>query len=430
MNGSGSKQLWQDQNWQDVYTYLSTRLKASDAVLAPDGLKSIAETHQKTQLASTPQTFQNYFASTYLKAEDFDWVVIHKGMVNDIDAKFLDQVDDELSPVFANDVFVVFSQKKSWRQFFVGRSPHVKAYYTFRKQCQQSPLNASASSNLDKKNQDVILSKKLLRNADVLLCSYPKCGRTWLRFMLSSYFHLLSQSHEEMDFRHMACLVPAAGKSDKSVDAEGTLLIKPVQTGALKLPLVVATHLNYSNRRIQMIFSSKDTIFLIRNIYDVLVSQYFELVYRRGNNDTEDIWAFIREKELLESYVSYLNGWAENLVPDRHITLTYEGLKARTEIEFIRLIQFLNLEVIPEQVQEAIRLASFENMQQIQRKKREKRGIDDKRTNFSGLRVRRGKIGGHRDWLNESAIQYIQAYCHKHLNPSATALFQRHGLEI
>jgi hypothetical protein len=400
VNGSGSEQLWQDQNWQNVYTYLSTRLKESDAVLAPDGLKSIAETHQKSHPASPSQTYQNYFASTYLKAEDFDWVVIHKGMVNDIDSVFLDQVEDEFHPVFANDVFVVFSPKKSWRHFFVGRSPHVSAYYTLRKQRKQSSSPWLENAALDEKKKDIILSKKLLRNADVLLCSYPKCGRTWLRFMLASYFHLLSQSPEEMDFRHMARLVPAAGKSDKPVDDEGALVIKPAQANALELPLVAATHLNYSNRRIQMIFSSKDIIFLVRNIYDVLVSQYFELVHRRGDKGTDDIWAFIREKELLESYIAYLNGWAENLVPDRHLTLTYEGLKADTETELMRLVQFLNLDVIPEQIKEAIRLASFENMQRIQRQKRERRGIDDTSTNFSGLRVRRGKIGGHREWLN------------------------------
>lgn len=439
MNVSGFEQHRQDQHWQEVYTFLSTRLNPSDAVLAPDGLKSIIEDHQASTPTSTQAstiqlptalTFQNYFATAYLRAEDFNWVVIHKGMINDIDAAFLDQVDNELSPVFANDVFVVFSQKKGWWQLLMGqlmgRSSHFIAYRNLRKQLHQSSTHRLETTDQNTKKQETILTKKLLRSADVLLCSYPKCGRTWLRFMLASYFHVLIESREDMDFRRMDELIPPA---NKPLDGEGTLLIEPVQTDALKLPLITATHLNYSNPRIQMIFSSKDIIFLVRNIYDVLVSQYFEIVHRRGDKETQDIWTFIREKELIESYVSYLNGWADNLVPDRHIVLTYEGLKADTETELMRLIQFLKLDAIPERLKEAIRLSSFENMQRIQREKRERRGLDDESTNFAGLRVRRGKIGGHRDCLSESEIQFIQAYCRNNLTPAATELLRNNGLD-
>lgn len=414
-----------DQNWQDAYVYLASRLNATETVLSPDGLKQFFK-HQGFE----ESVFQNYFSSTYLKAEDFDWIVIHKGMLKTINSAFLDQVDTTFRPVFSNAVFVIFSNRRNWLQRFRKPSEHLQAYYDLRdslKSLQSEVENPST----DEDKQHIILDPACLRNADALLCSYPKCGRTWLRFMLASYMHLLSQSSEAMDFQRMDALVPVAWKSKKPIDANDSRLPNSNQATQCQLPVVVATHLSYSNRRLQIIFSSKDIIFIIRNIYDVLVSQYFELVHRRAGKNTVDIWTYICEKKLLESYVTYLNSWAQNLSPEHHIVLTYEQLKHKTEQEFIRVIQFLNLKVVPDLVHQAIHISSFENMQQLQRQKRERRGIiNDLNTNFSKLRIRRGKVGSYRDSLSDSEIQAIQNYCQSNLNSSAQALLSRNNLEF
>ena len=414
-----------DQNWQDMYAYLASRLKATETVLSPDGLKQLFK-HQGFQ----ESIFQNYFASAYLKAEDFDWIVVHKGMLKTINSTFLDQVDTTFNPVFSNDVFVIFSNRRNWLQRFRKQSEHLQAYYDLRDGLKSSRSEIDNPS-VDEDKQHIILDPACLRNADALLCSYPKCGRTWLRFMLASYMHLLSQSSEAMSFQRMDVLVPVAWKSKKSVGVHDSRLTKSNQATQFNLPLVVATHLSYSNRRLQIIFSSKDIIFIVRNIYDVLVSQYFELVHRRAGKDTVDIWTYICEKKLLESYVTYLNNWAQNLIPEHHVVLTYEHLKQNTEQEFIRVIRFLNLDVIPDLVHQAIRISSFENMQQLQRQKREKRGIiNDLNTNFSKLRIRRGKVGGYRESLSELQIQAIQNYCQTNLNSPAQALLAHNDLEF
>jgi alcohol sulfotransferase len=256
--------------------------------------------------------------------------------------------------------------------------------------------------------------------------------------MLGCYFYQLNQLNrlsEPMNLSRMAQLVPAVATRDKVVRKE-QLAAKQIQRrdDRINTPLVVATHLAYSSHKKKLIFSSKDIIFLVRNIYDVLVSQYFERVHRKGDDNTDDIWGYICKRGLVEAYVSYLNGWAKNLEPERHskhsIVLTYENLKRDTEKELARVLQFLDLEVIPDYVTQAVEMSSFENMQTLQLQTREEQGIDDAQTNYAGLRTRRGKIGGYRDYLDESSIRSIHHYCQVHLNSAAQDLLIRNGIEF
>jgi len=443
-----------DKNWQDVYKHLVSRVTDSETILAPDGFRAAFEGYRgkyphlgnskNQEKTSADLKFQNYFASTYLKAEDFNWIIVHKGMIGEINPEFLDETETIRYPVFVNDVFIVFHNKRDWFRPLLKRSPHLSAYHEYRNALRASKPNLQ-DTRITGTRQDVVLTKKFLRSADVLLCSYPKCGRTWLRFMLASYLHLLSQSSESMDFGRMDQLVPAAWKSKQS-SQQISLASKPFNPDIhvarqskpehqanynSEFPLVVATHLSYANQRLQIIFSSKKIIFLIRSIYDVLISQYYELVHRRGDMVSEDIWVYVCEKKLLESYVSYLNHWSTNLAPDRCILLTYEMLKKDTRKEFTRLLRFLSLDINSDYIDRAIALSSFDHMQSLQRQKREKRGIyDDKNQNFARLRIRRGKIGGYRDCLDNSEIQAIQEYCETHLTEAAKELLSAHGLGL
>jgi len=417
-----------DSHWQKMSSFLVNRLNDKETILGPEGLKPLFDTPQFVDIV-----FQNYRTTTYLEAEDFDWAVIHKGMVENIDNKFLDQLELSLSPIFANSVFVIFSKRYKWRSLLLNRSFYLRKYYRIRRDLDSS-RQRSNEALAEINGQEEILNKKFLRRADALLCSYPKCGRTWLRFMLGYYFHLSNQPIETMSLIRMSQVVPAVATRDKILGNDyltaGQLEPHYFNT---KFPLVVATHHTYSGPTKQMIFSTKDIILLVRILYDVLVSQYFERIHRKGDDDVNDIWEYICNMELVEAYVVYLNGWAENLLPERHakrhIVLTYENLKKNTEQELIRVLQFLNLEIVPDYVAQAIEMSSFENMQKQQLQTREQRGIDDAQTNYAGLRTRRGKIGGYRDYLSDSAICAIHDYCQKHLNKAAQDLLSNNGIE-
>ncbi len=418
-----------DSHWREMCAFLANRLKDTEIVLAPDGLKPLFNTPTFEHII-----FQNYLATTYLEAEDFDWAIIHKGMVSTVDEVFLDQLESNLFPVFANPVFVIFAKRYKWLSLWIKYSSDLRTYYATRSELKTS-RQGSNPELADINKREKVLNKKFLRHADALLCSYPKCGRTWFRFMLGCYFHQLNHLEDSMSLSLMAQLVPAVATRDKVLKKD-QLVAKQIQRqdDRIKTPLIVATHSAYSSHKKKLIFSSKDIIFLVRNIYDVLVSQYFERVHRKGDEDTDDIWGYICKRGLLEAYVSYLNGWAKNLALERHskrcIVLTYESLKKNTEHELVRVLQLFNLEVIPDYVSRAVEMSSFENMQKLQLQAREQRGINDAQMHYAGLRTRRGKIGGYRDYLNESSVRSIHDYCQNHLNRSAQDLLVRNGIQL
>ncbi|MGF1542258.1 MAG: hypothetical protein ACFCU5_17740 [Pleurocapsa sp.] len=94
----------EDQIWLDTAKFVNDRLKSVDRLLAP------TEFRKKIN-----QTF-DYSFSQADNTNDFQWVVVHKGRLNEINFSFLEQIAQNFSPVFANEVFVVFSSYQSWEK--------------------------------------------------------------------------------------------------------------------------------------------------------------------------------------------------------------------------------------------------------------------------------------------------------------------------
>lgn len=70
------------------------------------------------QAILAPNEFLDYFPGTYpytvthcLPVSQFDWIVLHKGMLAEIDAHFLRQMLELARPIFANSVFLVFASR-------------------------------------------------------------------------------------------------------------------------------------------------------------------------------------------------------------------------------------------------------------------------------------------------------------------------------
>jgi len=266
--------------------------------------------------------------------------------------------------------------------------------------------------------------REFVPDVDILLCSYRKCGRTWLRFMLSCYINALCQLGHPPSRETMGILVPTFKLVDE-VPLETICLNQYV--GKFGLRAIAASHQNYSNPNAPQILAGKEIIFLFRSVGDVLVSQYFERVFRRDFRPRDSIWSFIREEGLLTAYVDYLNAWADHLDRHRHITLTYEELRHNTTDTVACILEFIGADVDMKTLERAIYLASFENMQNMERKEI---GLADSSKETASLRTRRGKIGGYRDYLNQDAVNAIRQYCCDRLSNKAMALFQQHQLDV
>jgi hypothetical protein len=243
------------------------------------------------------------------------------------------------------------------------------------------------------------------RNTDVYLISYPKCGRTWLRLMIGR----------------------AIAQHFGLPEDEETLFIRWKKRPLPQVPWITVVHddrpmlkapeeLQTSKAKYQ----DKRVIFLVRDPRDVIVSSYFEMKNRGqlfGDNPYENRKAvfegslpeFICNKTGgFETILRYYNIWAENRnIPSGFLLVRYEDLKTNAQHELRRIIDFLELEPIPDGIlAEAVEYASFENMRKMESQGQFKSGIlkPADQSNQESYKTRKGKVKGFAEHLDEADI--------------------------
>jgi len=232
---------------------------------------------------------------------------------------------------------------------------------------------------------------------DCYIISYPKCGRTWLRVLIGKALCTKFNIPENLLLKTYD-LTARAGILRTQMGHDGA----PLKTG-------ISYHLLRFNKRA---FRRKKVIFLIRDIKDVLVSSYFQAT-KRINKFDGNISDFIRRDEYgVKKIVTFYNIWHENRnIPREFMLLRYEDMQSNTEDALSKVLKFLGAgDVEKSIVEKAVSYASFSNMKQMEKNKSfgkyniltPKNENDDE-----SYKVRRGVIGGYKDYLSDDDINYI-----------------------
>ena len=255
-----------------------------------------------------------------------------------------------------------------------------------------------------------------LQAADVVIVSFGKSGRTWLRVMLSRFFQLKHEISERylIGFDNFHVMCP-------------------------DVPKVFFTHDNYTkdytgNRDNKVDYYGKKVILLVRDPADVAVSQYHQWRHRmkpgkKALNDYPDhgqdvpIYDFVvEEKAGLEKAIDFLNGWAneqENL--RQFLIVRYEDMRSDPKAELARMTNFMGAQGTAEQVVGAVDYASFDNMKKLEQKSQfwlsGGRMMPKDKSNPESFKVRRGKVGGWRDYFSVDEAKQIEAEIDRSLSP-------------
>ncbi|MBK5265394.1 MAG: sulfotransferase domain-containing protein [Alphaproteobacteria bacterium] len=268
--------------------------------------------------------------------------------------------------------------------------------------------------------QDEIYLRRVATNCDAFLVSYPKCGRTWLRFLLSNYFADIAGRDLKPDLTTTFQMLP-----NFDLDPVRGLPAFALQDQWPKLPLLAVSHRTYDER----LFQDRPVIFMIRDPRDVMVSAYFHAV-RHKQQFNGPIGTFLNVANYgLPAFVAYLNGWALGLAHRPHIILSYERLSAETAAAVTELLMFLNIEVRPDALDKAIEAARFDQMQAMEQKE----GIPGHaydRSDIQSLRMRSGKIGQYAEYLSPEEAALIIRRCQRALVPAARELFIHSGIDL
>jgi hypothetical protein len=243
------------------------------------------------------------------------------------------------------------------------------------------------------------------RRADVLLISYPKCGRTWLTLLLVKAMAEHAGVHEFDPLSNdlLGGQVPGLPHVRISHDDDPHW----------KTPRA----LGRSKRR----YRDKKVLLLVRDPRDVVVSMYFERTKRERAYDGT-LSEFLREERgSLATILGYYDVWArERAVPRALCLVRYEDLRAEPARELRRILAFLGLaHVSDEHVAAAVAYASFENMRSmevgdvLQSGRLRARDPGDPES----YKTRKGKVGGYRDYLQPAEVEWMERRIREQLDP-------------
>jgi hypothetical protein len=256
--------------------------------------------------------------------------------------------------------------------------------------------------------------------SDAFLVSYPKSGRTWFRFILSTYFSYISNLGVEVDLHTMFSVMP-------NFDMDPVRGFPAFVFGHHRpnLPLVPVSHLGYKRR----LFLNRPVIFMVRDPRDLIVSAYFHAT-RQKHRFHGDIGQFITDRQHgLPSLIRYLNGWAAGLASRKTHILSYENLSANTEHETAKALSFLGCKINLPELKRAVEAGRFTKMQE-QEKSMGIPAHEYDRTDSESLRMRRGQVGGFADYLNAEQIALIEQTCSRELTPAAKKLLVSTGFPL
>jgi Sulfotransferase domain len=244
-----------------------------------------------------------------------------------------------------------------------------------------------------------------LSEADAVVISYPKSGRTFVRAMLARLY--------ERRF---------------GIDERSLLELPSLRPAPAGVPRVLFSHGGDAMRRPDEIhvdpadYKRKKVVLIARHPGDIAVSRYHHLKHRsrdtaRQRLADQPLEPFVwTEQGGIPSIVTFLNQFAA--LPGVTI-LRYEDFLAEPVDTLKSLAEAVGLTVSADDLADAIEFGSLPNLKRLERegyftsaRLRQARKGDEQSS-----KVRKGTSGGYREQLGEAAAARIDGYLNEHLDP-------------
>ena len=250
-----------------------------------------------------------------------------------------------------------------------------------------------------------------LSGGDAIVISVPKSGRTWVRTFLCAYF--CKRTGKPFTLRPDRYHEPDIPRMIFSHDFAEQRMKATLWERVRGKYLVPARELARAH-----------VILLVRDPRDAFVSLYMQLVHRTRETPRElkqkSIGDLLRDRRYgILSIIKTMNNWFAEFGHRKNFTLLhYESLRAAPEQNFRTLLSTLgDTSPDPEAFKHALEFSDFANMQRL-----EVAGVFDSKIlrsrdvqNPESFKVRRGKVGGYREYLSPED-QAFAADALKHLD--------------
>lgn len=237
------------------------------------------------------------------------------------------------------------------------------------------------------------------RDADVIVLSLGKSGRTWLRVMLHRYLAL----HYQLPFDPIS-LDPGDTRAPRI--AYSHELATHLRQHGLTKQLLGTAILPYS------VTDPKQIVILARDPRDVVISSYFHKTERSHKTDCSLEEYLHHPRWGIETLVRILNRWRRRFsAHPRCEWLAYERLRSDPQAEMTRLAEAIDGPVDRDALAAAIEEARFERMQAAEAagEHADMRLRPGDPAKIDSFKARRGKVGGYRDYLGPESIAFADA---------------------
>ncbi len=261
------------------------------------------------------------------------------------------------------------------------------------------------------------------RRADVLLIKHPKSGSTWLRVMLFRLY----QVRYGLPPRRVV-------KSDEMHLYDSRLPRLQVTNGHYSYEGELRTL--FRDPAYAPLLARKRILFLARNPLDLAPSWFFQLTRRATaykselmiaaldqpiRRDEISMWDFVTHPELgVPNLIDYHNWWVETLAAlPNALVVRYEDLRVHTADTLKQITSFIGEEFKDDEIADAVEFAAFENLKRLEHSNYfENSGLrlrsDDPRTH----KVRRGVVGGYREYFDEDQLHELREMVRTRLEPA------------
>src|SRR5690554_5554247 len=274
-----------------------------------------------------------------------------------------------------------------------------------------------------------------LQGCDVVIVSFGKSGRTWLRVMMSrlyqqryglpermllQYDNMHRRRHEvpKVHYSHDNYLKDYTGNQDNKVDYRDT-------------PVVLLARHPAVNK---VDYRDTPVVLLARHPADTVVSQYFQWKYRMRDRKKQ-INDYPPEGEEVSVYdfamnygaglakiVDFMNLWARAAPPPRSLLrVRSQAMREDPGEQLRRVMDFIGTPATDEEIAEAVEFASVDNMRKMESERTfwlsGSRMTTRDKSNPNAFKVRRAKVGGWRDYFEPKQIEAIEQYLEERLDP-------------
>ncbi|WP_374444081.1 sulfotransferase domain-containing protein [Stella sp.] len=251
-----------------------------------------------------------------------------------------------------------------------------------------------------------------------IISSFPKSGRTWLRFMLSVYLDDLYGLQGAVDLHSMFRILP--NNDDDALRGRHLYAF----ADRPEVPRVLCEHLLWR----PFDPAVNPTVAIVRSPVDTLVSSYFMETRQRHQTDIE-LPAYLRSKRGVRRWIVYYNALLAERPPGIATWVSYEQLKQEPMATLGVVLDTFRIDRDPERMERAIAASAFDRMAALE----EDQGFpgnpadpDDPQ----GRRMREGKVGAASRYLTPADEDFVRTTINETLHPAARERLRQLGCNL